>query len=89
MTRRIGIAALAATLALSVSTAISPAVAAPAAGQKVTASGATDVSAIKHYRHSHYVYHPYYPYYLGRPYYYSPGPFFPFPSFVDDGWGSW
>jgi len=91
MTWRIGAAALVATLTLPVSAAISPVAAASAAVQKTIASGASDVSAVRHYRraHVHYAYHPYYPYYLGRPYYYSPGPFLLFPSPPDGGWGSW
>jgi hypothetical protein len=87
MAKWIGIGALAATLTLSFSTVISPVAAASAAVQKGTISGASHVSARGHYRHHQYVYHPYYPYRYGHPYYYSPGPFVPFPSpLPGNGW---
>jgi hypothetical protein len=52
-----------------------------------TASG---TGARRHTHHQHYAYRPYYPYYLGRPYYYSPGPFFlpDAPSWAR-GWDQW
>lgn len=60
---------------------------AAAAERKAQSSLTTDVSVRRHDRHyrryHHYAYHPYYPYRYGHPYYYSPGPFFPFPWFPD------
>lgn len=48
----------------------------------------TDVSA--HRRYHRYGYRryarPYDPYYYGRPHYYAPAPFFPFPPFFGYGW---
>jgi hypothetical protein len=51
-------------------------------------SASVEVSAHRHYsRLAPNIYRPYYPYYYGRPYYYSPGPFFlPVPPSWGYGW---
>ena len=87
MTKWIGAAVLAATLMFGVTAVVPPACAASAEVQKASPSQATDISGRRHYRH--YAYRPYYPYYYGHPYYYSPGPFLPFPSFFSYGWERW
>lgn len=71
----------AALLAVAVMLGGSPATSFAIAAEALSATPAADATTIgpdarRRYRHHHYAYHPYYPYYYGRPYYYSPGPFF-------------
>ncbi len=79
MMKWIGAAALAVTLMSAVPGGTGVAAAASwEAAPGMGAARAGDFSARRTYRHRRYSYRPYYPYYLGHPYYYSPGPFFPY-----------
>ena len=90
MTKRIGIAVLAAALMLGGSAAIRSAAAAQlqTTVQTRQTGEASDLGARRRVGHHHRdVYRPIYrPYYYDRPYYYVPAPFFPF---LGLGYGPW
>ena len=77
MLRWIGAAVLAAAVILGGSPVIPSAMAAEVSSATRPADAATiRAGTQRRNHHQHYAYRPYYPYYLGRPFYYSPGPFF-------------
>jgi hypothetical protein len=82
MTKRIGVAMVAAALMFGGSVAIRSAAAMPlqTAVQKLQTGKATDLGARRRIRHPHrYIDRQVYrPYYYDRPSYYAPAPFFPF-----------
>jgi hypothetical protein len=86
MTNWFGAALLAATAVVGACAIGGSARAVAADRQKEQSAPATDISARQYDRHTQsyhrYGYRPYYPYRYGHPYYYSPGPFFPFPWFA-------
>jgi len=90
MTKRIGVAVVAAALTFGGSVAVRSAAATPlqTVVQKRQADEATDVGARRRARHPHrYVTRPIHrPYYYDRPSYYAPAPFFPF---LGLGYGPW
>ena len=76
MLRWIGAAVVAAAVNLGGSPVIPSARAAEVSSATRPADAATiRAGTQRRNHHQHYAYRPYYPYYLGRPYYYSPGPF--------------
>ena len=89
----IAAAVVAGVLAFAGPGAINSAAAAPQMkAQTAGASGATDISARRHYRrHHHYGYYRPYPSYYARPYYYRPYPYYaPAPFVFGFGFGpSW
>jgi hypothetical protein len=88
MTKRIGVAMVAAALMFGGSVAIHSATAMPLQStvQKLQTGEATGLGARRRVRHR-YVYRPTYrPYYYDRPSYYAPAPFFPF---LGLGYGPW
>jgi hypothetical protein len=91
MLRWIGAGLLAATVIFGGSPAVSSAIAAEASSAMRPADAAAiGAGAQRRIHHQRYTYRPYYPYYLGRPFYYSPGPFFlpDRPSWAR-GWDQW
>lgn len=90
MTKRIGVAMLAAALMVGGSVAIRPAAAASLQTtlQKRQTGEANDLGARRRIRDRHrHVYRPVDPpHYYDRPYYYAPAPFFPF---LGLGYGPW
>jgi len=77
MLRWIGAAVVAAAVNLGGSPVIPSARAAEVSSATRPADAATiRAGTQRRNHHQHYAYRPYYPYYLGRPFYYSPGPFF-------------
>jgi hypothetical protein len=90
MTNGLGRVLLITMLFASVATTRSLAVASETEVRKLQATPADDSVRRHNRRMAHYVYRPYYPYYYGRPFYYSPGPFFlPVPSLWGYGWQWW
>ena len=77
MLRWIGGALLTATVIFGGSPVVSSAIAAEASSVRPAVDAAAiGAGAQRRNHHQRYAYRPYYPYYLGRPFYYSPGPFF-------------
>jgi hypothetical protein len=91
MTKWIGLAVLV-VIVMFGEAATAPSLAAAQTGVAARKPQATttDLFARRSYDRRAYANRPYYPYYYGRPFYYSPGPFFlPVPPLWGYGWQWW
>lgn len=84
--KRIGTAALAASLLFAGQIGLD---AAHATAQQARTVPATNLGARRHDRHYRYHRDAHQPYYYDRPRYYAPGPFLPIPPLFGYGWEWW